>query len=129
MSNIPRPDSEAAWVSWLASGGWPQARTRIPDQHVDGMIRVSRIGGDRLSPAHESVSMLIEAWHSSAYEAAELALALNAHCEAIPDGQVLNGTTRVSRVEATGPAEFPDDSSALVRYQFTVSCLARRVAA
>ena len=129
MTNIARPDSEAAWVAWCHAGGFTQARTTVPDEHVDGMIRVSRVGGERQSKIHESVAMLFEVWHTSAFEAAKLALRLNAHVENVANGTHLNATTRVYGVEATGPAEFPDDSSALVRYQFTATCLARRVSA
>lgn len=128
MSSVPRPDSEAAWVAWCHAGGFTQARTTVPDEHVDGMIRVSRVGGERQSPIHESVAMLFEVWHSSPLEASKLAYRLNAHVENVPNGTHLNATTRVYGVEATGPAEFPDDASSLVRYQFTANCLTRRVA-
>lgn len=126
--SVPRPDSQAAWVAWCKAGGFTAAATRVPDKHVDGMIRVSRVGGERLSPIHESVGMLFEVWHSSALAASDLAHALSARVEAADDGQTIGASTRVYNVTTTGPAEFPDDSSALVRYQFTATCTARRSA-
>lgn len=129
MSNVPRPDAVAAFIAWCAAGGFTQAATIVPESHVDGMIRVSRIGGERRSPIHENVGLLFEVWHSSSLAASQLAHALNAHIESIPNGHHLNATTRVYGIEATGPVEFPDPSSALWRYQFTASCLVRRVTA
>lgn len=122
---VPRPDSEAAMVAWLTAGGFPAA-TRVPDAHVNGMVRVSRIGGERTSVITETVTMLVETWHSSALEASIRAHALSARVEAAEDGQNIGASTRVYNVITTGPAEFPDDSSPLVRYQFTVTFTARR---
>lgn len=122
----PRPDSESAWVAWLKAGDFDQARTRVPDDHFDGMIRVSRIGGERLNLVSESVTMLFEVWHSSPLAAADLAHDLSARVEAPDDGQLIGAGMKVYRVTTTGPVEFPDDSSPLVRYQFTASCIARR---
>lgn len=126
---IARPDAEAAWVDWLIAGGFTEAATRILPTHVDGMIRVSRVGGKRLNIVQDSVVMLVEAWHSRAFEASELAHRLAERVEAAGDGTKLNPVTRVSAVTTTGPLEFPDPNSAMVRYQFTVECLLRRTAA
>ena len=123
---MPRPDSEAAWVAWLRAAGH-DARTTIPDEHVDGMIRVSRVGGERQGPILESVEMLFEVWHQSPLTASTLAHTLNARVEDAENGTLIGASTKVYKVAATGPVEFPDDSSALARYQFTASCIARRV--
>ena len=129
MTAIARPDSEAAWVHWLTSHGFPQARTTVPDVHVDGMLRVSRVGGDRTSLISETASMLFEVWSATHASAADLAHQINAVVESVPDGGHLDPDTRVYHVQATGPVEFPDQGSALVRFQFTASCMTRRVAA
>ena len=123
---IARPDSQAAWVAWLVAAGH-DARTTVPDAHTDGMIRVSRVGGERQGPILESVEMLFEVWHSSPLTASQIAHALNARVEDAGDGVTIGANTKVYRVETTGPVEFPDDNSALTRYQFTASCIARRV--
>ena len=117
---IPRPDSEAAWVAWLRAAGH-DARTTIPDDHVDGMIRVSRVGGERQGPILESVEMLFEVWHSSPLAASTLAHTINARVEDAENGKHFKH--HLLKV----PVEFPDDNSALARYQFTASCIARRV--
>lgn len=126
---IARPNAEVAWVAWLRAGGFSQARSRILPDHVDGMIRVSRVGGKRLNLVQDSVVMLVETWHSSAFEASQVAHRLAERCEAAADGTKLDDVTRVANVVTTGPLEFPDPNSALVRYQFTVECLLRRTAA
>lgn len=126
---IARPNAEVAWVAWLKAGGFDNAATRILPDHVDGMIRVSRVGGKRLNMVQDSVVMLVEVWHSGAYEASQLAHSLAERAEAAGDGQKLDPVTRASNVTTTGPLEFPDPNSALVRYQFTVECLLRRTAA
>lgn len=129
MMAIARPNAEVAWVAWLKAGGFEGAATRLLDKHVNGMIRVSRVGGKRLNMVQDSVVMLVEAWHSQAFEASQLAHALAERVEAAGDGVLLDPVTRVSSVTTTGPLEFPDPNSALVRYQFTVECLLRRTAA
>lgn len=93
------------------------------------MIRVSRVGGPRVNLVQDSPTMLIEVWHRSPYEASQLAHRLSDRAEEALDGTELDDTTRVARVQTTGPLEFPDPSSALVRYQFTLTCLIRRVRA
>ncbi len=125
---IARPDAEAAFVTWLKAGGFA-ASTRLPREHFDGMTRVSRVGGPRVNIVQDAPTMLVETWHSSAYEASQTAHRLAERVEEAVDGTKLDPTTRVSRIVTTGPLEFPDPSSALVRYQFTVTCLLRRVAA
>ena len=113
-------------VAWVKAGGFTSAATRVPDQHADGMIRVSRVGGERTSIITENVGMLFEVWHSSPLEAATIAHSLSARVEAAADGQAIGASTRVYNVSTTGPVEFADDSSALVRYQFTATFTARR---
>ena len=126
---IARPDAEAAWVAWFKAGGFAQASTRIPPTHSDGMIRVSRVGGVRVNLVQDSPTMLVEVWHRDAYKASQEAHRLADHAETALDGTMLDDKTRVARVQTTGPLEFPDPSSALVRYQFTLTCLIRRVRA
>lgn len=125
--SIPRPDAEAAWISWFTAGGF-RTSTRLPAKHLDGMTRVSRIGGKRLNLVQDQAQLLIETWHSDPYLASEKAHQLAEHMEAADDGTHLNATTRVSNVTTTGPLEFPDNGSSLYRYQFTAECLLRRVA-
>lgn len=126
---IARPNAEAAWVAWFLAGGFTGTSTRIPAKHSDGMTRVSRVGGKRLNMVQDQVVMLVEVWHSHAYEASEAAHRLAERAEAAGDGTLLDAVTRVSNVSTTGPLEFPDPNSPMVRYQFTVECLLRRTAA
>lgn len=125
---IPRADAEAAWIAWLADGGYPQAATRIPQEHHDGMIRVSRVGGQRLNVVQDRAEMLAEVWHSDAYAASELAHQVAARVEAARDGTMLTHGVQVRGVATTGPLEFPDPNSALKRYQFTFAGVIRRTA-
>lgn len=125
--SIPRPDAEAAWISWFTAGGF-QTSTRIPVKHIDGMTRVSRIGGKRLNLVQDQAQLLIETWDSDPYKASQKAHNLAERMEAAGDGTLLNPSTRVSDVSTTGPLEFPDNNSDLYRYQFTAECLLRRVA-
>lgn len=125
---IPRPDAEAAWIAWLAAGGFT-ASTRLPREQVDGMTRVSRVGGQRLNIVQDQPTMLFETWHRDGYQASQRAHDLAERVEAALDGTRLDASTRVSNVTTTGPIDFPDPSSPLVRYQFTATCLLRRVSA
>ena len=127
MVGIPRPDAEAAFVAWLKAGGFAKASTRIPPTQVDGMMRVSRVGGRRLNLVQDAVEMLIEVWHSQPYEASQIAHDVAGRLESATDGTLLDLSTRVSEMNTTGPLEFPDPNSGLYRYQFTASCLLRRV--
>lgn len=124
--SIPRPDAEAAWVSWINAGGF-SASTRIPNDHVNGMIRISRVGGKRINLVQDSAVMLIEVWDQDSYKASQRAHLVADRVEAAGDGTLLDASTRVSEVSTTGPLEFPDGNSALVRYQFTVESLLRRI--
>lgn len=125
MSSVPRPDAEAAWLHWLSLGGFT-ASTKLPKDHFDGMTRLSRVGGKRLNLVQDQAQLLIETWHSDSYEASQKAHALAARIEEAKDGAQLDATTRVSEVITSGPVEFPDDDSALTRYQFVVECRLRR---
>lgn len=125
--SIPRPDAEAAWVSWINAGGF-SASTRIPPTQTNGMVRVSRVGGKRVNLVQDSVVMLVEVWEKDAYRASQKAHAIADRIEEAQDGVHLNPTTRAYEVVTTGPLEFPDTSSQMIRYQFTVECLLRRVA-
>ena len=124
---IPRPDAEAAFVSWLRAGGFPTAATRLPATIPDGMIRVSRIGGQRLNLVQDAVEMLVEVWHSQPYQSSVVAHNVAARLEDAVDGTLMDPSTRVSGMVTTGPVEFPDDLTPMFRYQFTASCLLRRV--
>lgn len=125
---LSRPDGEAAWINWFRTGGF-EASTRMRANHVDGMIRVSRVAGERQNMVLDRATILVECWHSDSYEASQLAHQLSDRAEDALDGTALDAKTRVSRVVTTGPLEFPDPSSTLVRYQFTLTCLLRRVRA
>ena len=129
MMAIARPNAEVAWVTWLKVGGFTGVASRIPAKQFDSMIRVSRVGGKRLNMVQDQVVMLVEAWHSSAFDASQLAHQIAERCEAAGDGTKLDDVTRVANVVTTGPLEFPDPNSPMVRYQFTVECLLRRTAA
>lgn len=124
---LTRPDAEAAWVAWLHAGGYGGASTRIPPEHTDGMLRVSRVGGRRINIVIDEVQMLVEAWHSDPYTASELAHDAAERIEAARDGAILAAGVQAKNVTTTGPLEFPDPSSALTRYQFTFTSTLRRV--
>lgn len=123
---IPRPDAEAAWVAHLHRLGFELASTRVPPIVIDGTIRISRVGGARPNMVQDAPKMLVEVWHTDAYHASELAHRIASAVE-VPDGTWLDDTTKVSRVQTTGPFEFPDPSSDKRRYQFTFDSLVRRV--
>lgn len=123
--SIPRPDAEAAWITWINAGGF-NASTRLASTHFAGMTRVSRIGGKRVNMVQDSVQMLVEVWDKDAYRSSQKAHAIAERIEAAGDGTKLDPTTRVSDVVTTGPLEFPDGNSEMVRYQFTIECLLRR---
>ena len=123
---IPRPDAEAAWVAWLHRGGFSKAATRLPEEHVDQMMRVSRVGGKRLNIVQDEAQMLIEVWCMSAYQASELAHKAADRIEAAAEGTMLTEQVQAKQVSTTGPLEFPDPNSHLYRYQFTFSCTLRR---
>lgn len=125
--SIPRPNAEVAWLAWLKAGGF-NASTRIPSTHTNGMIRLSRVGGKRRNLVQDEVLLLVEVWHSDAFASSQRAHAIAEYIESADDGTALDPTTRVSDVVTSGPVEFPDESSSMVRYQFTVECLLRRVA-
>lgn len=125
MSSVPRPDAEAAWLNWLRLGGFT-ASTNLPRTHFDGMTRLSRVGGKRLNLVQDQAQLLIETWNHDPYGASQKAHALAARIEEAKDGAHLDATTRVSEVTTSGPVEFPDDDSALTRYQFVVECRLRR---
>lgn len=125
---LARPDGEGAWVAWFRDAGF-KAATRLPHEHFDAMVRVSRVAGQRQNMVLDNATLLVEAWHRDPYEASQLAHALSDRAEDALDGTKLDAVTRVSRVVTTGPIEFPDPSSALARYQFTLTCLLRRVRA
>lgn len=123
---IPRPDAEAAWLAWLAAGGF-SASTQLPREHFDGMVRLSRVGGKRRNLVQDQVALLVEVWHSDPYTASTRAHELAALIESGAGAQ-LDPYTRCSDVDTSGPVEFPDPSSGRVRYQFTSSCVLRRTA-
>lgn len=123
--SVPRSDVEKAWVDWLRAAGIAAA-TRVPEQHVDAMVRVSRSGGGRKNIVMDEPLMLFEVWHHDAYQASRIAAQVAERVE-VPDGTMIAAGVKVTRVETTGPVEFPDPNSELKRYQFTATMLVRRV--
>lgn len=124
---IKRPDAEAAWVKWLHDGGFTHASTRLQGDHFDGMIRISRTGGRRLSIVQDEVLMLVEVWHRDPFGASQLGHLVAERIEAARDGTFISEGIQARAVSTTGPLEFPDPMSGLARYQFTFSCTLRRV--
>lgn len=120
-------NAEEAWVSYLRTLGYAAA-TRIPKVHVAGMTRMSRVGGGRPNIVQDEPLLLFEVWDVSAAEASVRAHNLN---KAVVDaeGVVIAPGCRVDYVDASGPVEFPDPDSDLIRYQFTATVRHRLVAA
>lgn len=123
----PRSDAVAAFVGWLRDAGFDAASIIPPkEQHRDGMVRVSRVGGSRKNIVMDEPRMLVEVWHHDSYEAAQLAQRL-AELVEVPDGTMLAPRVKVTSVNVSGPVELPDPLSALRRYQLTATCLVRHI--
>ena len=97
------------------------------------MVRVSRTGGVRWSPAHDRPTVLVECWawkstdawsHCADTRAAMLALdntLVHADDPAAPAGAWLSHVA-----EGSGPVNFEDPRTTMPRYQFLHELLVRR---
>lgn len=125
--SAPRTDVVAAWISWLRADGFNAASIIPPEQqHSDGMVRVSRVGGGRKNIVMDEPRMLFEVWHHDDYEAAQLAQRIAARVE-VGDGTVIAPHAKVTRAQVIGPVALPDPQSSLKRYQVTATCLVRHL--
>lgn len=123
----PRPDAVAAFIGWLRDAGFDAASIIPPkEQHRDGMVRVSRVGGGRKNVVMDEPRLLFEVWHHDDYEAAQLAQRVIARIE-VPDGTVISPHVKLSNLDATGPVALADPNSSLKRYQSTATCLVRHI--
>ena len=122
------PNAEAAWISYLLALGFTAA-TQVPKSRAitPGTVRLSRTGGGRPNIVQDEPQLLVEVWQPSAAAASTSAYALN---QAVVDskGTVIAPGCRVDYVDASGPVEFPDPDSELIRYQFTATVRHRLVA-
>lgn len=122
------PNAEAAWITYLLSLGFVAA-TQVPKTRpiTPGTVRLSRTGGGRPNIVQDEPQLLVEVWGPSAAAASAAAHNLN-QAVVNAEGKVIAPGCRVDFVDASGPVEFPDPDSELVRYQFTATVRHRLVA-
>ena len=122
------PNAEAAWVTYLRGTGW-NAATQVPKLGpiAAGTLRLSRTGGGRPNIVQDEPQLLFEVWEVSAAAASAICHDLNT-AVVNAEGVVIAPGCRVDYVDATGPVEFPDPDSQMIRYQFTATVRHRLVA-
>ena len=114
---FPRlPDAQEVWITYLNAHGW-NAASHVPKEHVEGMVRVSRTGGSRSNMVQDQALMLFEVWHRLDVVST---VALDLHTLILnATGQLVRPDCRVTDTDPSGPVEYPDPNSSLIRYQFT----------
>lgn len=121
MAEVPVPlDVVASFAAWLRSKGVP-ARTRIPPQRADGMVRISRVGGVPIKDGmRDQPRILIECWHSDEGESFDQAQRIYGLCEFAEKTQALR-EVGATRVEPSPPVVYDDPyAPEMTRNQLTV---------
>lgn len=127
MSEIYGPaDVVAGMVGFLRGRGIP-ASTRVPNQRIPGMVRVTRIGGQPLSLYQDDARLLIEIWESTHELAFDLARRIWGMLAAVSeDDQSAFPGLVTYRAAPDIPVQHPDEySPELDRHQMTVRMLVR----
>lgn len=122
MNRIDLPDAEAMAIG-LLKAALPGVRvsTSLPNPRVSKMVRVSRIGGPRLSILMDKAQLLLECYATSSVDAHRLACDAHEVIYAARNSTVI-GSARIKATDPTGPVNFPDpDAPDMERYQFTAS--------
>ena len=121
MTEVPVPlDVVASFAAWLRSKGVP-ARTRIPTQRADGMVRISRVGGVPIKDGmRDQPRILIECWHADEGESFDQAQRIYGLCEFAEKTQALR-EVGATRVEPSPPVVYDDPyAPEMTRNQLTV---------
>ncbi|WP_179205166.1 hypothetical protein [Mycetocola reblochoni] len=111
---------EAALVQYLNGTGVVQAFTDVPADRPAQFVTVERTGGALSSVVRDQVSLAVQVWGGTRYEASELALTVR---DTITRS-VFN-IPGFARVRVEGLYNFPDPDSKQARYQLTVEVIAR----
>lgn len=125
---IAFPDAEAVAITYLKSKiAGVSISTKIPDPRPTKLIKVTRVGGTKLRLNADSPMLVFECWGSTSIEASELCRQARAYVNAMA-GETINGVWVFKVREVGGPAFFPDPSTTLPRYQFSVAIDTKGVA-
>lgn len=119
MTDLTIVNLEALLVSLLGARlADVSVATRVPNPRPDSFVRVQRIGGDERNIIQERPTLLVECWGRTDLEALLLARRCWSELQG-PDEVQFNGVELQER-RLTSPVNFPDPTTSLPRYQFTL---------
>lgn len=118
---IAFPDAESVVISYLKTV-IPGLRisTTVPSTRPDSFVTVIRAGGRKVRLNADSAMLIFECWDKDTVKASALCRTVRAYVNALP-GNVVNGVWVYKVTEIGGPGYYPDPTTGLPRYQFTVT--------
>lgn len=114
---IAPPDVEVAVVTLLDAGMTADVATRVPNRRTAEMVRVTSTGGSARNVVQFDARVLVECWGPDETTALDLARKAWALLWGAQD-TYLDPTTYATRIESTGPVNFPDPDTTSPRFQF-----------
>lgn len=110
-------DVEEAVVTLLNAGMMPPVSTKVPNPRSDEHVRVTSLGGTVRNFVQMDSRVLVECWSTDETDAVNLARLAWALLFAASDSY-LDASVYATRIQSTGPVNFPDPDTDMPRYQF-----------
>lgn len=113
-------DVEAGVVALLDDGLTADVSTEVPDPRPESetYVRVTSTGGTVRNMIQLDSRCLVECWAPDETDALNLARHAWALLHAAQDSYLAGGDVYATRIESTGPVNFPDPDTDSPRYQF-----------
>lgn len=124
MAPVAFVDVEGLTVAYLRAqlntrGDTAKVATEVPNPRPPRLVKVTRTGGPAEYPATDRPTLAVQCWAGTSPDASFLCRLVRALVWALPADPTHGADVR-KVVEVGGPSFFPDPTTDLPRYQFSV---------